>query len=129
MELFRLLGRIVVDNAKAIAGIDATTDAAERSQSKIATAFGKVGNAAVKVGAAVGAAAITAGAAVTKMAVSAYADYEQLVGGVDTLFKDSSAKVQEYAARAYETAVMSANQYMETVTSFSASLRFISGAS
>ena len=51
-----------------------------------------------------------------------YADYEQLVGGVDTLFKDSSATVQKYAAEAYKTAGMSANEYMEQVTSFSASL-------
>lgn len=54
--------------------------------------------------------------------VSAYADYEQLVGGVETLFKDSSAKVQSYADDAYKTAGLSANAYMETVTSFSASL-------
>lgn len=51
-----------------------------------------------------------------------YAQYEQLVGGVDTLFKKSSKKVQEYASNAYKTAGMSANEYMETVTSFSASL-------
>ena len=44
------------------------------------------------------------------------------MGGVDTLFKDSSAAVQSYAANAFKTAGMSANEYMETVTSFSASL-------
>lgn len=55
-------------------------------------------------------------------AFSNYANYEQLVGGVDTLFKESSAIVQENAAKAFETAGMSANQYMENVTSFSASL-------
>lgn len=54
--------------------------------------------------------------------VKAYANYEQLVGGVETLFKDSAGIVQDYAANAYKTAGMSANQYMETVTSFSASL-------
>lgn len=54
--------------------------------------------------------------------VKAYANYEQLVGGVETLFKDSSAQVQSYADDAYKTAGLSANQYMETVTSFSASL-------
>lgn len=57
-----------------------------------------------------------------KASVQAYADYEQLVGGVDTLFKKSSKKVQQYAQVAYKTAGLSANQYMETVTSFSASL-------
>lgn len=57
-----------------------------------------------------------------KQAIQSYAEYEQLVGGVDTLFKDSSQKVQEYASNAYKTAGLSANEYMETVTSFSASL-------
>jgi chromosome segregation ATPase len=47
---------------------------------------------------------------VTDNAVSAYADYEQLVGGVDTLFKDSSQKLQQYAANAYKTAGMSAKR-------------------
>ena len=68
---------------------------------------------------------VAAGAAIVavgKQAITSYADYEQLVGGVDTLFKNSSKKVQEYAANAYKTAGVSANQYMETVTSFSASL-------
>lgn len=57
-----------------------------------------------------------------KQAIESYADYEQLVGGVDTLFKESSKKVQEYANNSYKTAGLSANEYMETVTSFSASL-------
>ncbi len=70
-------------------------------------AIGAVGSAFINVG---------------KQAIQSYAQYEQLVGGVDTLFKDSSAKVQEYASNAYKTSGMSANQYMETVTSFSASL-------
>ena len=51
-----------------------------------------------------------------------YADYEQLVGGVETLFKDAGDVVQKNAKRAFETAGMSANEYMENVTSFSASL-------
>ena len=57
-----------------------------------------------------------------KASVTEYADYEQLTGGVETLFKDSAGIVQEYARNAYKTAGLSANDYMETVTSFSASL-------
>ena len=57
-----------------------------------------------------------------KSSVDAYAEYEQLVGGVETLFKDSAGVVQEYANNAYKTAGLSANEYMETVTGFSASL-------
>ena len=55
-------------------------------------------------------------------AVSAYADYEQLVGGVETLFKGSAKTVQNYADNAYKTAGISANNYMKTATSFAASL-------
>ena len=54
--------------------------------------------------------------------IKAYANYEQLIGGVETLFKDSADMVQRYAAQAYKNQGMSANAYMETVTGFSASL-------
>ena len=86
------------------------------------SAFGRFGKAAAKIATAATAAGATAVAILTKAAVSSYADYEQLVGGIDTLFKDSSKKVMDYANNAYKTAGLSANQYMETVTSFSASL-------
>ena len=56
------------------------------------------------------------------MSVKGYADYEQLAGGVETLFKKSSQSVINNASKAYQTAGMSANEYMETVTGFSASL-------
>ena len=71
---------------------------------------------------AVGAAAATATIAIAKASVDAFAEYEQLVGGVETLFKGSSKKLIEYANQAYKTAGLSANQYMATVTGFSASL-------
>lgn len=64
--------------------------------------------------AAVGAGVVALG----KQAVSAYADYEQLVGGVETLFKNSASLVEKYADNAFKTAGMSANTYMENVTSF-----------
>lgn len=86
--------------------------------SRITGALGtaaKVGGAAVS---ALGAATIAVG----KSALDAFADYEQLVGGIDTLFKDSSSKMQQYAASAYQTAGVSANRYMEISTSFAASL-------
>lgn len=59
---------------------------------------------------------------VGKQALDSYADYEQLVGGVETLFKDNASTVEKYANNAYKTAGLSANEYMETVTAFSASL-------
>ena len=77
---------------------------------------------AAKVGAAAVAAAGTAIVAVGKQAIEQYAEYEQLVGGVETLFKQSADTVMSYAENAYKTAGLSANEYMNTVTSFSASL-------
>lgn len=77
---------------------------------------------ATKAFLAVGVAAASATIAIAKASVDAFAEYEQLVGGVETLFKGSSKKLIEYANQAYKTAGMSANEYMANVTSFSASL-------
>lgn len=85
-------------------------------------ALAKVSVAAAKIGVVAATIVATGLTAMTKSAVEQYADYEQLVGGVETLFKDSSDKVVEYANNAYKTAGLSANEYMDTVTSFSASL-------
>ena len=87
--------------------------------------LGKIGsavNTAVKASAAAVGAASAGVAALGTACINAYADYEQLVGGVETLFKDSADTIQTYADNAYKTAGLSANEYMETVTSFSASL-------
>lgn len=87
--------------------------------------LGKIGsavNTAVKASAAAVGAASAGVAALGTVCINAYADYEQLVGGVETLFKDSADTIQTYADNAYKTAGLSANEYMETVTSFSASL-------
>lgn len=77
---------------------------------------------AAKAGVAAVAAVGTATIAIGKTALDAYANYEQLVGGIDTLFKASSGKMQRYAANAYQTAGVSANRYMEISTSFAAAL-------
>lgn len=77
---------------------------------------------AAKVGVAAVAAVGTATIAIGKTALDAYSNYEQLVGGIDTLFKASSGKMQQYAANAYQTAGVSANRYMEISTSFAAAL-------
>jgi phage-related protein len=78
--------------------------------------------AAAKAGVAAAAAVGTATVAIGKTALDAYSNYEQLVGGIDTLFKASSGKMQQYAANAYQTAGVSANRYMEISTSFAAAL-------
>lgn len=125
MELFKLFGKIAISNIDANKAIDETTDKGKNAEHKLSNHFNKIGEVAKKVGK-VMIAGFTAGAValgkLTKDAIGSYGDYEQLVGGVDTLFKDSSKKVQKYAQDAYKTAGLSANDYMETVTSFSASL-------
>lgn len=87
--------------------------------------LGKIGsavNTAVKASAAAVGAASAGVAALGTACINAYADYEQLAGGVETLFKDSAETIHSFADNAYKTAGLSANEYMETVTSFSASL-------
>lgn len=96
-------------------------DKADKSKER----FSKLGSVLKGVGVAMGAVVTAAAATAVKLGkevVNAYADYEQLVGGVDTLFKGSSQKLQSYASNAYKTAGLSANDYMDTVTGFSASL-------
>ena len=118
MNLFELFVKIGADTTEANKGIDEvgqkTSGLGEKLKSGLATAS-KVAVAGVAAGA-------TAIGALGTKAVAAYADYEQLVGGVETLFKDSQDQVMDYANNAYKTAGLSANEYMETVTSFSAAL-------
>ena len=110
MDLFDLFVKIGVD------------DQASDHVSNLASKLGD----GLKTAAKIGTAAVTAAAAgitaLTTAAVNNYAEYEQLVGGVETLFKDAAVSVEGYAEVAYKTAGLSANQYMETVTSFAASL-------
>lgn len=82
----------------------------------ISSTFGKL------KGVIAGAFSTAAVAAFGKAALDAYANYEQLAGGIETLFKDASGTVMKYADNAYKTSGLSANRYMEQVTSFSASL-------
>ena len=138
MNLFELFVKIGVD---------------DQASDKISDLSSKLGNGlktAAKIGTAAVGAAATGIAALTKSAVENYAEYEQLVGGVQTLFGLQGQSLEEYAATvgkttdealddwmkyttgerkilnsaeiAYKTAGLSMNEYMETVTSFSASL-------
>lgn len=132
MDVFDLFAKISLDSSEYEKGLKN----AKSSASGLTGLFGKVGSAASTVGkgifnvatnvAKVSVAATTAGAAavsaLTTLAINSYADYEQLVGGVETLYKDSAAKVQQYAADAYKTSGMTANEYMTTATSYAAAL-------
>jgi len=101
----------------------------EEGMGKAQSTLGKFGSAAAsglataaKATAAMTTAAAGATATLTKSAVEGYAEYQQLVGGVDKLFGEASVKVQQYAEDAYKTSGLSANEYMEQATSFSAAL-------
>lgn len=132
MDVFDLFAKISLDSSEYEKGLKN----AKSSASGLTGLFGKVGSSASTVGkgifnvatnvAKVSVAATTAGAAavsaLTTLAVNSYADYEQLVGGVETLYKTSADKVQQYAADAYKTAGLSANEYMNTATTFAAAL-------
>lgn len=104
-------GSIIIDTK-----VDST--GAEKDINKLS---GVLKKGSVAIGAGI-AAATGAVAGLTKAAVEQYATYEQMVGGVETLFKESANIVENYAAGAFKSAGLSANEYMETITGFSASL-------
>ena len=153
MNIFELFGKIGIDNKSANKAIDETTKKAEGAHGKLSAVFGKIGQLATKAGNVMAtglAIGITALAGLTGAATKHYAEYEQLVGGIETLFGAGGQSLEEYAQSvgksvseasaeynklinaqeeivnkskiAYKTAGLSANQYMETATSFSASL-------
>ena len=93
-------------------------DGLDKIATPISNAFVTMGKMAVKGGLLAG----TAVGALATSATKAYADYQQLSGGVETIFGSSSKTIMKYAQDAYKAAGMSANKYMETATSFSASL-------
>ena len=125
MDVFDLFAKISLDTSEyeqAVKGASADGQQLAKSWSgfgqKIGAAFSVLGKAAVA-----GAGAATAAVGVlTKSSLDAYSSFEQLTGGVKTLFKESADTVMEYADNAYKTAGMSANQYMETITSFTGTL-------
>ena len=146
MNLFELFATISLDSSSYEAGLENAEKNANTAGSKIGKAISNIAKAStVAIGAA--AAGVTA---ITKSAVDSYADYEQLVGGVETLFGTGGKTIEEYAedvgktveeikdeyydlytaqntvmnnaAEAYKSAGLSANEYMDTVTSFAASL-------
>lgn len=121
INLFNLIARISLNSNDFEEGIDD----AEKSGKKLTSTFEGIGRGISTMASLAVKAVGSASVAVTGLAtlsIKQYAEYEQLVGGVETLFKDSSGLVQEYANNAYKTAGISANNYMNTITSFTASL-------
>ncbi len=114
MNLLDLMVRIGVDDQASSKVEGITSGAIARGVA--------MGNAMWDVTKQVAGAVASAAKSVVGGAVEAYSTYEQMVGGVDKLFGDASGKLQQYAAQAYQTSGMSANQYMEQATGFSAAL-------
>ena len=98
----------------ALEKIGATADKVTSGAQKVADATAGISRAAQT--------GLAAAAAATVKIVDSYADYEQLIGGVETLFKSDAKTLVNYANNAYKTAGLSANAYMETATGFAASL-------
>lgn len=114
MNIFDLVATLTLDSSEYDKGIKEAGGLASSFSSGIAKA-GKVALAAVG-------AASTAIGVMTKKSVEAYAEYEQLSGGVKKLYQGAADELMNYANNAYKTSGMSANQYMEQATSFSAAL-------
>lgn len=127
--IISLVGKVDPSLSKAIASVEKKLSVMKKLD-KVGQTVGKVGQTVGKAGvAAANGIAVAAGAASTALAaigtaaVTSYADYEQMIGGVEALFGEQAAKtVAENAANAFKTAGVSANSYMEQATSFSASL-------
>ena len=118
MDLLNLAAKITLDDSQYRKGIEGAESAGKALAGKMSAMTVAVGNLAADV-IRKSASAISS---VVKGAVDGYADYQQLIGGVQTLFQTSASTVAKYAQQSFKTTGLSANQYMETVTSFSASL-------
>ena len=128
-ELFKIVGTVAINNKDANKALDETSGKGKSTAKTLIEKFqgiGKVvanvGEKVIKIGAKASIATATAIAGIATASTKTYANLEQNIGGVETLFKDSANTVIENVNNAYKTAGMSANEYMETVTSFSASL-------
>lgn len=117
MTVFELVAKLTLDSSEYENDLKKKSD----EGGKLAGIWGKIAPAA-KVGAAAIGAAATAVGVLTKKSVDAYAEFEQLAGGVKKLYGDAADELMGYANDAYKTAGMSANKYMEQATSFSAAL-------
>lgn len=125
-SIFELFGTIALNTGGAEKQLAKISAAGKKVGSVLGKGFKVAGEAALQMGKVIGAgvaAGTTAMGKLVSSAMSAYASYEQLEGGVKKLFGDDAQNlVMEYARNAYRTAGLSANEYMDTVTSFSASL-------
>lgn len=119
--IITLVGKIDPSLAKSVEGVEKKLKGLSKIGG-VAQGAAKVAKAAAASLAVVGGAAASAATAVGAAALQGYSQYEQLVGGIETLYGESSSTIARMAAEAYKTAGVSANTYMEQATNFSASL-------
>ena len=118
MDLLNLAAKITLDDSSYTKGIKNAETMGQQLAGKMSAMTVAVGN----VMADVMRKSVSAISGIVTGAIDSYADYQQLIGGVETLFKTSADKVANYAKQSFKNTGLSANEYMETVTSFSASL-------
>ena len=119
MDVFDLQAKLTLDSSEYDAGLKKASSGTSRFADNLKA---NLASEAIKFGTQTIVKGFEALVDVTKKAVASYGQYEQLVGGIETLYKTSADTVLQYADQAYKTAGMSANQYMETATGFAASL-------
>ena len=125
---FQSLRREIIETENSLDDLTRAANQSNTALEKIGATADKVASGAQKVADATAGisrtaqAGLAAAAAATVKIVDSYADYEQLIGGVETLFKGDAKTLVNYANNAYKTAGLSANAYMETATGFAASL-------
>lgn len=123
MELFKIFGRIAVNNEEAHRELANTTGKAKEASEKIGKFFGSVAKTVGKASLAAIGAAATGIAALTKSAVENYAEYEQLVGGAELMFGEAFSFIEEKSKNAYSTVQMSQNDYLRQVNGFATGLK------
>lgn len=121
-EIGKIKYTVSLDTSQFDSGMDNVSKKANETATKSNKAFETFKTGAKKAAKVATAALVGGFVAITKKSIDLYADYEQLTGGVEKLFGKSGKKVEKYAMEAFKTAGLSANNYMETVTGFSASL-------
>lgn len=123
MELFKIFGRIAVNNEEAHRELDNTTGKAKEASEKMGKFFGSVAKTVGKASLAAIGAAATGITALTKSAVENYAEYEQLVGGAELMFGEAFSFIEEKSKNAYSTVQMSQNDYLRQVNGFATGLK------
>lgn len=127
-DQFQSLRREIIETENSLDDLTRAANQSNTALEKIGATADKVASGAQKVAdttagiSRTAQAGLAAAAAATVKIVDSYADYEQLIGGVETLFKGDAKTLVNYANNAYKTAGLSANAYMETATGFAASL-------